>query len=77
MRFFVAKSAPQNDSGVLAPWEVQRRFALDNAGGVVMIGKAVAEPPHSKMDWAMRALRTLRESAEGGRRASRGWRPFS
>jgi hypothetical protein len=48
-----------------------RRFALENAGGAGGCGKAAAEPPHSKMGWAWRRLRTLRDGDRRGRRASR------
>jgi hypothetical protein len=47
------------------------RFALDNAGGAGSVGKAVAEPPHSKVGWARSRLGTLRDVDCGGRRALR------
>ena len=59
MRFFVAEGAPQNDGGFLVASGLGgagggrgelRRFALNvwRRGG---LGKAAAEPPHSKSSW--------------------------
>jgi hypothetical protein len=51
MRFFVAEVAPQNDGGLGGAGGAAEAVAeppLDRLVGAVVLGKAAAEPPHSK-----------------------------
>ncbi len=66
-----AKDGPRVSSSTGLIGVFERRSALDNASGGVTIGKAAAEPPHSKIVRVRLVLWTLRDTTRRGRRASR------